>query len=210
MGTGTKEGGDAALIRWFSVTVKELAVSSTSRAEITTGSVERGTMGEWFASRTIGAMLLVNTEFALPGVPLVGRLARQFWPELLERLGFNNSTDFPSPSCSASHTQPRWVPSNGPRWRTAQSPSSAYSTLSARLPSASSRSKSSWLLFRMPVHPPTTFVMPGYFVANVARSAATTRYPPPGRITFGKVNCTPPENRQPFRFTAAAPLLKSS
>src|SRR5678815_1823064 len=107
-------------------------------------------------------MLFVRTELATPGEPLVARLAAQFCPSLLDRLGLINSSDFPKPSCSLSQVQPRWLRSTGPRWRTAQSPSSAKCTLSTRSPCASSRSISSPWLLRNPVQLPTTLATVSY------------------------------------------------
>src|SRR5258705_13144440 len=119
-------GGEALVtIRWNSVTVTPF-VSSRICAVIVTASVDFGTNGKCFASRISGAALFVATEFATPGDPCSVTLAAQFCPALLGSLGLINSSDLPPPSASSAHVQPSGK--NGERMRTAQSPSSAYST----------------------------------------------------------------------------------
>src|SRR5688500_14037787 len=92
-----------------------------------------------------------------------------------------------------------------------QSPSSAYSTLSMRLPDASSRSMSFRELLSTPTQLPITFATPGYFTVKVGRWAATTRYPLGGIIVLGgKVNSTPLLNRHPETLTLVVEVLCSS
>src|SRR5687768_12922946 len=104
-----------------------------TRAVIPTGSVERGMVGACRTSTTMGGILLVAEPFERPGV---GPPATQFWPYWFGRPALRNCSDAPNPSCSANHSQPRRPESGGPSWRIAQSPASAYPTLSTRSPAA--------------------------------------------------------------------------
>src|SRR5688572_12118150 len=156
----------------------------------------------------MGAIFACATELAWPGVPLKVALERQVCPELFDTRGFTTSRDRPKPSCSATQIQPRWLLLNsGPRWRMAQSPSVAYTTLSMFSPSGFSISTSSPLLPSTPVQPPTTLVMPGYLAWKTATSAAITRYAPDARlISFVIVKSTPLLIRQPCNGTAFVPI----
>src|SRR5258707_459464 len=83
-----------------------LASSSLMRAVIATLSDGRGTGGEWVTSVIMGAMLLVRTELARPGVPLIPTLGSQFLPELLSRAGFTSSNELPKPPAAENQDQP--------------------------------------------------------------------------------------------------------
>src|SRR5438874_12584688 len=83
-----------------------LASSSLTRAVIATLSDGRGTGGKWVTSVIMGAMLLVRTELARPGVPLIPRLGSQFCPEPLSRFGFANSSELPNPPAAENHDHP--------------------------------------------------------------------------------------------------------
>src|SRR3954465_12003426 len=152
------------------------------RAVTVTESVECGIAGEWETSRMRGAMLALATELARPGVPPVTVLEAQFSPVSLVSAGLISSRDGPPPSAACCHCQPWWPWSRGPSRRTAQSPLVAYSTLSTVLPAASTRRTDSRLLERPPVQLPTTLETSGYFVANRATSAATTRKSPAASV----------------------------
>src|SRR5689334_769233 len=62
-------GGVAASTRQNSDADCAVPTSSTSLAVIFTGSVDFGISVDCETSKIIGAMLLLNTEFAAPGVP---------------------------------------------------------------------------------------------------------------------------------------------
>ena len=81
-------------------------------------------------------MLFVKAVLTAPGVPLVCVLKAQFWPLPFGTSGLRSSSVRPPsiwpvavlkfvPSAAEYHSQPREMLSTGPRWRTAQSPSSA-------------------------------------------------------------------------------------
>src|SRR5688572_9466631 len=118
-------------------------------------------------------MLLVRCPLTTPGEPLAPTLGSQFWPLLPGMAGLQSSSDRPVPSASASQDHP--VSGVLLRMRRAQSPSSAYTTLSTLLPLASSSSISSPPLLSWLFQAPMTFATPGYLALKAATLAATTR-----------------------------------
>src|SRR5438552_8079985 len=53
-----------------------------------------------------GAMSLVSTELARPGVPLRAALGSQFWPDVFGMFGLTSSSELPKPLAALNQDQP--------------------------------------------------------------------------------------------------------
>src|SRR2546428_2866729 len=89
-----------------SETARPVCNSSMILAVMLTVFVDLGTTGKCVTSTISGAIFEAATELARPGVPLLTRLARQFWPYWFGIDRLTSSSDLPPPPCSEYHCQP--------------------------------------------------------------------------------------------------------
>ena len=101
-----KAPGVREATRQCRVTATPARLSFSTSALTVTRSEGCGTGGVSCTSSTIGGRLVVKEPLAKPGVPPGVAEGSQFWPELLFRDGFRNSSEAPAPSASFRQIHP--------------------------------------------------------------------------------------------------------